>query len=217
MTLRVGVLASGSGTNLQAILDGCRDGDLAAEVAVVVVNVPDAKAKDRALAAGVPALVVDHRAFGSREDFDRAVLAALKLHRVDLVCLAGFMRLLSPVLVEAYQNKILNIHPALLPAYPGLHAQRQALEGGARFTGVTVHLVDAGTDTGPILLQAVAPVLPTDDEATLSARLRALEHRLYPAAVKLFAEGRVRVEGRKVTITGVSWPDPAAALVSPAP
>ncbi len=212
---RIGVLASGSGTNLQAILDACAAGTIPAQVAVVVVNVPAAPAKERALKSGVPVVTIDHREFASRAAFDTAVLAALELHQVEIVCLAGFLRLLSPLLIEHFKNKILNIHPALLPSWPGLHAQRQALEGGARFAGVTVHLVDSGTDTGPILLQAVVPVLPSDTEEQLSMRLRVLEHRLYPEAIRLVAEGRVRIEGRRAILDGAHWPAEEAALWCP--
>jgi phosphoribosylglycinamide formyltransferase-1 len=195
---RLGVLVSGGGTNLQALLDACTRPDYPAEVALVLSNVPTAGALERARKAGVPSKVVDHKAFGARADFERALGEALAAAGVELVCLAGFMRLLSADLLGRYPGRVLNIHPSLLPAFPGLHAQRQALERGVKVAGCTVHFVDAGMDTGPILAQAAVPVLPGDDEASLSARILQEEHRLYPLAVKLVATGAVRLEGPRV-------------------
>lgn len=212
--MRLGVLASGSGSNLQSILDACAAGRLSAEVAVVVSNVPGAKALDRAKAAGVPAILLPHGGFPSRDAYDAAVIEALRRHGVEVVCLAGFMRLITPTLLGEFQNKILNIHPALLPSFPGLHAVRQALDAGVRVSGCTVHLVDQGTDTGPILVQAAVPVLDGDTEETLAARILEQEHRCYPRAIQLFAEGRVSVEGRKVRIRA-SAPDATRTLASP--
>lgn len=212
--MRLGVLASGSGSNLQSILDACAAGRLSAEVAVVVSNVPGAKALDRAKAAGVPAILLPHGGFPSRDAYDAAVIEALRRHGVEVVCLAGFMRLITPTLLGEFQNKILNIHPALLPSFPGLHAVRQALDAGVRVSGCTVHLVDQGTDTGPILVQAAVPVLDGDTEETLAARILEQEHRCYPRAIQLLAEGRVSVEGRKVRIRA-SAPDATRTLASP--
>jgi phosphoribosylglycinamide formyltransferase 1 len=199
--MKIGVLASGSGTNLQAILDAERAGTLGpARVAVVVVNVPGARALSRAEAAGVPAVLIDHTRFTTRAAFDAALLATLGEHGVELVALAGFMRLLTPSFLSAFPERVLNIHPSLLPAFPGLHAQRQALEYGARVSGCTVHLVDNGLDSGPILMQSTVAVRDDDDEAALTARILAEEHKLYPAAIRALAEGRVRVAGRRVQI-----------------
>ena len=193
--LRVGVLASGSGTNLAALLEAQAEGRLGAQIAAVIVNVPGAKALDRAREAGVPAILVDHKAHTSRETFEAEIQRQLEAHGVELVVLAGFMRLLSGDFVTRWHGKIVNVHPSLLPSFPGMHAVRQALEARVRFTGCTVHLVDEGTDTGPILAQAAVPVLPDDDEATLHARVQQEEHRLLPWVVRLFAEGKVRLEG----------------------
>ncbi|MDH3998773.1 MAG: phosphoribosylglycinamide formyltransferase [Desulfuromonadales bacterium] len=198
--MRVGVLASGGGTNLQAIIDRWLDGSLPAELAVVISNNPGAGALDRAQKAGIPTQVINHRDFSQREDFDQAVVAALKEAGVELVVLAGFMRIITDVFLEAFPQRIINIHPALLPAFPGLHVQQMALDYGARFSGCTVHFVDGGVDTGPILLQAVVPVLPDDDADALAARILKQEHQIYPRAIQLIAEGRVRVEGRQVII-----------------
>jgi len=193
--MRIGVLASGSGSNLQALLDS-----KAAEVAVVISNVPGAGALARAEAARAPALLLAHKAYPSRDAYDAEVVRLLRQHQVDMVCLAGFMRLIGPVFLRAFQNRILNIHPALLPAFPGMHAARQALNAGVRVSGCTVHIVDEGTDTGPIVIQAAVPVLDGDTEEVLAARILKQEHRIYPRAVRLFAEGRVRIEGRKVVV-----------------
>lgn len=215
--LAVGVLASGSGSNLQALLDAAAEGRLAARIAVVVVNVPGAKALDRARAAGVPAVLVPHRDYASREAFEAAVEEALRDHGVELVVLAGFMRLLSGAFVRRWWGKLVNVHPALLPSFPGTHGARQALEAGVRITGCTVHLVDEGTDTGPVLAQAAVPVLPGDTEATLQARIQVQEHRLLPWVVDLFARGRVKLAGRKVFLDVPPSPEPSSVLLSPEP
>jgi phosphoribosylglycinamide formyltransferase-1 len=211
--MRIGVLASGSGSNLQAILDACASGAIPAQVAVVVCNVAGAKALQRAEAAGVPAILLAHGQFPSRDAYDAELVSLLRTHGVQLVCLAGFMRLLTPVLLSAFQNKILNIHPSLLPAYPGLHGVRQALKAGARVSGCTVHIVDEGTDTGPIVIQAAVPVLEGDTEETLAARILAQEHRCYPRAISLWAQGRVRLEGRRLVVQAKT--DPTRTLSSP--
>jgi phosphoribosylglycinamide formyltransferase-1 len=198
--LRLGCLASGGGSNLQTIIDRCRDGSLPAEISVVISNKPDSGALQRARRAGIPALCIDHRNYPSREDFDRAVVAALIEAGVELIVLAGFMRLISDVFLDAFPGRIMNIHPALLPAFPGLHVQRKALEYGARVTGCTVHFVDGGVDTGPIVIQAVVPILDDDTEESLSERILEQEHRIYPRAIELFAQGRLRIDGRRVRI-----------------
>jgi phosphoribosylglycinamide formyltransferase 1 len=200
----IGVLVSGSGTNLQAILDAQARGDLGAEVRVVISNKAGVRALERAAAAGVPSRVLPHKEFSSRESYDDALVAVLREHRVEIVALAGFMRLVTPRLLEAFPQRVVNIHPSLLPAFPGLHAQRQALEHGARVSGCTVHLVDSGLDSGPIIAQAAVPVLDGDDEAALTARILTEEHRLYPAALRAIAEGRVAVHGRRVVIKSSS-------------
>ncbi|MBI4561240.1 MAG: phosphoribosylglycinamide formyltransferase [Candidatus Rokubacteria bacterium] len=198
--LRIGVLASGRGSNLQAIIDAIEVGKLAACLPVVISDRRDAQALERARKHGTEAVFVDPKAHADREAFDRAVLAVLAEHGVELVCLAGFMRILTPVFVRAYPGRIMNIHPALLPTFPGLHAQRQALEHGVKVSGATVHFVDEGVDTGPIILQAAVPVHEDDTEETLAARILAEEHRIYPRAIQLFAEGRLEVRGRRVLI-----------------
>ncbi len=198
--LRVGVLASGRGSNLQAIIDACREGKIPAQVVVVLSDKEGAFALTRAAKEGIPAIHLNPQSFPGKEEYERAVSAVLKDHRVELVCLAGYMRLVGKTILDAFPNRVINIHPALLPAFPGLHGQRQALEYGVRFSGCTVHFVDEGCDTGPIILQAVVPVLDTDTEETLAARILEQEHRLYPEAIKLFAEGRLKIEGRRVLI-----------------
>ena len=218
--IRVGVLASGSGTNLQAILDACGQGQASggrridAQVAVVLCNVPGAGALERAARAGVPGELVPSKGVDDREGYDRRLAERLRHHRVDLVTLAGFMRLLTPAFLDAFGPspgsggcpRVLNIHPALLPSFPGLHGQRQALEHGARFSGCTVHFVDSGCDTGPIVIQAVVPVMEGDDEAALAARILAEEHRIYPQAIHWFAEGRLSLRGRTVVVSGGKSP-----------
>ncbi len=197
---RLGVLVSGGGSNLQALLDACAQADYPAEVACVVSNVPTAFALERARKAGVPTVVLEHKAFASRADFDRALGEELRKAGVEWVCLAGFMRLLGTDFLAGFPGRVLNIHPALLPSFPGLHAQRQALERGVKIAGCTVHFVDAGTDTGPIIAQAAVPVMPGDDEASLSARILVEEHRLYPLAVRLAVTGKVTIVGTRTRV-----------------
>jgi phosphoribosylglycinamide formyltransferase 1 len=194
---RVGILVSGRGSNLQALIDASRDGRLGGDIALVLSNVETAPALERARAAGVPARFRDHRG-QAREAFDQELVTLLLEHGVDLVCLAGFMRRLSPVLLRAFPGRVLNVHPSLLPAFPGLEAQRQALEYGVKVSGATVHLVDEGLDSGPIVLQEAVPVLDADTPESLSARILLAEHRIYPRAVKLLLEGRYRLDGRRV-------------------
>ncbi len=209
--LRIAVLASGSGSNLQALIAA----DLGpTELTLVISNVPGARALRRAEAAGIEALLIDHQAYATREAFDGAVVQALQARDVDWVVLAGFMRLITPVFVEAYENRILNIHPGLLPAFKGVKAQRQALEAGVTVAGCTVHLVDAGMDSGPILAQAVVPVRWDDDEERLCKRILRQEHRLLPAVVRAVAEGRL-VLGAQPHFHHDSVDDPNDPLVSP--
>jgi len=199
--LRLGVLASGRGSNLQALLDASARPDYPAQVVLVISDRERAAALDRARAGGVEALFVNPKDFGDRESFDLALVRELTARRVGLVCNAGYMRILSPAYCRAFAGRAMNIHPSLLPAFPGLHAPRQALEHGAKDAGATVHFVDDGpVDTGPIILQASVPVLPNDTEESLAARILVEEHRLYPEAVRLFAEGRLEVVGRRVII-----------------
>ncbi len=198
---RLGVLVSGSGTNLQAIIDRIESGELRAEIACVISNKADAYALTRAALRGIPVVVHENTGFSERRAYDAATVEILHSYKVELVILAGFMRILTDVMVNAFPNAIMNIHPALLPSFQGLHAQQQALDYGVRFSGCTVHFVDCGTDTGPIILQAVVPVEQDDTEETLSARIQKAEHQTFGEAIKLFAEGKIRVDGRRVIIS----------------
>lgn len=194
---RLAVLISGRGSNLQAIIDAVADRRIRAEIAVVISNVDGAPGLARAADAGIPTLVMPHRQWPTREAYDVALAEALVAQRVDLICLAGFMRLLSAAFIAAFPNRILNIHPSLLPSFPGLDAQRQAFDHGVTITGVTVHFVDAELDAGPIVMQAAVPVLPDDSVPSLSARMLAEEHRLYPEAIQRVLEGGWRIDGRR--------------------
>ena len=210
----IGVLVSGSGTNLQAIIDHIEAKRLDAKIEVVLSNKADAYGLVRAKNHGIATEVLDHKQFPSREAYDQAVVDLLRARGVDLVVLAGFMRLLSPVFVKAYSNRIMNIHPALLPAFPGLHVQKKAVDHGVRFSGCTVHFVNEECDEGPIIIQAVVPVFPDDSEESLAARILKQEHRIYPRAIQLYAEGRLRVEGRRVLVDGLAKDD-ARVLFQP--
>lgn len=198
--LSIGVLVSGSGTNLQAIIHAIENGTLPAEIRVVVSNRSDAYGIIRAQRHGLPTEVLPHMGFSSREDFDTALVKILHHRGVELVVLAGFMRLLSPFFIRSFPQRIMNIHPALLPAFPGLHAQRQALEYGARIAGASVHFVDEEVDHGPVIIQAAVPVYSNDTEESLSARILAQEHQIYPYAIRLFAEGRLEIRDRCVFV-----------------
>lgn len=198
--LRIGVLASGRGSNLQAIIDAIEAGKLDSRLAVVVSDRADAQALERARKHGVGPVFLDPKAYPDRGAFDHALLAVLAAHRVKLVCLAGYMRVLTPAFVRALPGRIMNIHPALLPAFPGLHAQRQAFQHGVKISGATVHFVDEGVDTGPIICQVAVPVIEDDTEETLAARILEQEHQLYPRAIRLFSEGRLSIVGRRVLI-----------------
>ena len=210
----IGVLLSGGGTNLQAIIDTIEAGKLDAKIEVVVSNKPDAHGLERARKHGIPTEVVNHKNFSTREAYDEAVVALLRARAVELVVLAGFMRLLSPVFIKAYSNRIMNIHPALLPSFPGLHVQQRAVEHGARFSGCTVHFVNEECDEGPIIMQAVVPVFPDDTGEALAARILEQEHRIYPRAIQLYAEGRLKIVGRKVWVEGLPKAS-AEALIQP--
>ncbi|MBN2644146.1 MAG: phosphoribosylglycinamide formyltransferase [Desulfuromonadaceae bacterium] len=212
--LRIGVLASGGGTNLQSIIDACAAGKIHGRIVRVLCNNPDAGALQRAEKAGLSHCCINHRDFERREDFDQAVVGQLQQDGVELVVLAGFMRIIGKAFLDAFPGRIMNIHPALLPSFPGLHVQKKALDYGARFAGCTVHFVDGGVDTGPIIVQAVVPVLDDDTEDSLSARILEQEHRIYPYAIELFAQGQLKIEGRRVKV--LSQPDtPSQALINP--
>lgn len=195
--MTLGVLISGRGSNLQAILRAIADGRLPARVAVVISNVEDAAGLAHAEAAGVPTAVISHRGWPSREAYDAQLVSVLREHGVELVCLAGFMRRLTPVLIDAFPDRVLNVHPSLLPSFPGVDAQRQALEHGVRVAGCTVHLVTPTIDAGPIVLQTCVPVADDDTVETLASRILDAEHRLYPEAIRLVGAGLGRVEGRR--------------------
>jgi phosphoribosylglycinamide formyltransferase-1 len=197
MKERLGILLSGRGSNFEAIADHIDRGELDAEIAVVVSNISDAPGLEKARQRGLEAVFMSSKGL-TREEYDARVVSVLEERRVDLVCLAGFMRLLSPVFVRAFPCRILNIHPALLPSFPGLEAQGQAVEHGVKYSGCTVHFVDEGLDSGPIILQAVVPVLDDDTEETLAARILKEEHQLYSQAISLVLEGRLRIVGRRV-------------------
>lgn len=211
--LSLGVLISGRGSNLQALIDACADPAFPARIALVLSNRADAGGLARAAAAGIPTAVVPHRDHPDREAFERTVDGTLRAAGVDFVCLAGFMRVLTPWFVDAWADRLINIHPSLLPAFPGLDTHRRALEAGVRFHGCTVHVVRPDVDAGPILVQAAVPVLPDDDEGRLAARVLAAEHRCYPLAVRLVAEGRVRIAGGRALVDG--GPASDAATLNP--
>lgn len=207
MNKRIGVLISGRGSNFEALADSVAAGRIpGAEISVVLSNREDAPGIEKARARGIPARAIPSKGL-EREAYDRLMVAALREHQVELVCLAGYMRLLSPHFVAAFPQRILNIHPSLLPAFPGLESQRQALEHGVKFTGCTVHWVDENLDAGPILLQAVVPVEDGDTPETLAARILREEHRIYTEAVRIVLEGRYRIEGRRVLIQPAKGPE----------
>ena len=197
-TRRLGVLISGRGSNLQAIIDAIADGRLDATIAVVIANEADAGGLERARRAGIETLTLSHRGWPSRADYDRALVTELRARDVRLICLAGFMRKLGPPVTDAFPNAVLNIHPSLLPSFPGLHPQRQALEHGVKTSGATVHFVTADLDDGPIIVQRAVPVLDGDTEETLAARILVEEHRAYPEAIALVLDGGWTIEGRRV-------------------
>ncbi len=198
--LRIGVLVSGRGSNLQAIINGIEEGKINAKIELVVSDNPQAYALERSKKHGIPFQVVERKSFASKRDFEERMAELLKERSVQLVVLAGFMRILSKNFLKHFPNSVINIHPSLIPAFQGLHAQKQAVEFGAKFSGCTVHLVDESVDGGPVIVQAVVPVLPQDTEDTLSERILKFEHRILPQTVQWFAEGRVEVDGRKVIV-----------------
>ncbi len=198
----IAVLVSGSGSNLQAIIDASERGDIPCRVGIVISNKADAYGLVRAEKHGIPTEVVSHKDFGTREEFDARLAEIIRRSGAELVCLAGFMRVLTPVFVRAFPGRILNIHPALLPSFPGTHGPRQALEYGVKFSGCTVHFLDEGVDTGPIIVQAVVPVYDDDTEDTLAARILKQEHRIYPMAIRLYCQGALKREGRRVLAGG---------------
>lgn len=201
--LKVGVLISGNGSNLQALIDACAHPDYPADIAVVISNTESAYGLNRARNIGIPAHVINHRDYASRKEFDDAIHQLLEHHMAEVVCLAGFMRLLSPEFVGRWYNKLLNIHPSLLPAFKGAHAHEQVLAAGAKISGCTVHFVRPEMDAGPIIIQAAVPVLPQDTPDTLGARVLEQEHRCYPLALRWLAENRLQVIDEKVTVADV--------------
>jgi phosphoribosylglycinamide formyltransferase-1 len=210
----IGILVSGSGSNLQAIIDRIEEGRLDGEIRIVISNNPAAYALTRCERHGIPASVIRNEEFPSREAFDEATIKILRNRGVELVCMAGFMRILSPEFLRAFPQRIMNIHPALLPAFPGLHVQQKAIDYGVRFSGCTVHFADEGVDTGPIIIQAVVPVLPDDTADRLAQRILEEEHRIYPQAIQWYAEGRILFQGRRVIIRE-HLPLPVPSLINP--
>lgn len=213
--LKVAVLISGRGSNLQSLIDHCADPAFPAEIALVLSNRPGAAGLARAEAAGLTTGTLDHKLFKDRASFEEAMDGLIRAHGVELVCLAGFMRVLTPYFVDRWTDWLINIHPSLLPAFPGLDTHARALAAGVRFAGCTVHYVRSDVDTGPIIVQAAVPVLPGDTEDTLAARVLESEHRCYPLALRLIGEGRVRVTGDTVAIAGAATP--SAAVINPLP
>lgn len=212
--IRIGALVSGSGSNLQSIMEACVRGEIDGQVAVVISNVPGAYALERARSRSIPTVVLPHGDFPDRAAYDRELVKILRRFEVDLVVLAGFMRVLTDGFLQEFPGRVMNIHPALLPSFPGLGVRRKAIEHGVRFSGCTVHFVDAGVDTGPIIIQAVVPVYPDDSEEELKDRILALEHKIYPKAIQLFAQGRLSISGRKVYVRGLERNE-SPCLVNP--
>jgi phosphoribosylglycinamide formyltransferase 1 len=199
----IGVLVSGNGSNLQSLIDHAENGKLDAEIRIVISNNPEAYALERCRKHNILTDVLDHHGFGARESFDRRIIEILNASGVELVVMAGFMRLLSPLFFKAFPMKIMNIHPALLPSFPGIHVQQKALDYGVKFSGCTVHFADEGLDSGPIIIQAVVPVYPDDDGEILAERILKEEHRIYPQAIQYYAEGRIKITGRHVRILNI--------------
>jgi phosphoribosylglycinamide formyltransferase 1 len=198
--IRIGVLVSGSGSNLQSIMDSCERSNIDGQVSIVISNLPGVFALTRAQKKGIPTKVISHTEYPDRESFDQEVIKILKACQVDLVALAGFMRVLTPTFLREFPGRVMNIHPALLPSFPGLGVRQKAIDYGVRFSGCTVHFVDEGVDTGPIIIQGVVPVYPDDTEEILKDRILKLEHKIYPKAIHLFAQDRLRIVGRKVYV-----------------
>jgi len=200
--VNLGVLVSGSGSNLQAIIDNIEAGCLDSQIKIVISNVPNVFALERAKKHGIPSLVISHKGFKRREDFDQKIVQALQRHEVELVILAGYMRVVTSVLLRAFPMRVMNIHPALLPSFPGTHVWQAEVDYGVKFAGCTVHFVDEGTDTGPIIIQAVVPVYDDDTTETLNARILKQEHKIFSQAIQLYAEGRLEIQGRRVLAKG---------------
>ena len=213
--VKLGVLVSGSGSNLQAIIDNIEAGRVDAKIQIVISNVPDVYALERAKKHGLPSLVLPHKGL-EREEYDQKLVETLKAHDVELIVLAGFMRIITPVLLRAFPMKVINIHPALLPAFPGTHVWQTQIDYGVKFAGCTVHFVDEGTDTGAIIIQAVVPVYDDDTADTLNARILKQEHKIYSQAIQMYAEGRLEIQGHRVLAKGVS-PAPDDFLINPPP
>ncbi|MFH1758455.1 MAG: phosphoribosylglycinamide formyltransferase [Pseudomonadota bacterium] len=212
--VNLGVLVSGSGSNLQAIIDNIEAGRVDAKIKVVVSNVPDVYALERARKHGISSVAMRHKEFKTREEFDQRLVEILKAHQVELVVLAGFMRILTSVLLRAFPMRVMNIHPALLPAFPGTHVWQTEVDSGVKFAGCTVHFVDEGTDTGPIIIQAVVPVYDDDTGDTLNARILKQEHKIYSQAIQLYAEGCLEIQGRRVLAKGIAKV-PDAFMINP--
>jgi phosphoribosylglycinamide formyltransferase-1 len=206
-TLKIGVLASGRGSNFQAIIDAIESGHIQARIVLLITDNPEAFSIERAKKHGIEYLVMRPKNYSSRDEYFSGIASELKKREVGLVILAGFMRIVGRPLLEAYPNGVMNIHPALLPAFPGLHGQKQAYDYGVKISGCTVHFVDEGMDTGPIIIQAAVPVNDEDTEETLAERILKLEHKIFPEAIKIFSEGRLEIHGRKVTIKGPAFDD----------
>jgi phosphoribosylglycinamide formyltransferase-1 len=206
-TLKIGVLASGRGSNFQSIIDAIETGYIKAGIVLLITDNPEAFSLERAKKHGIEYLVMRPKNYGSRDEYFSGIASELKKRDVELVVLAGFMRIVGRPLLEAYLNRVMNIHPALLPSFPGLHGQKQALDYGVKMSGCTVHFVDEGMDTGPIIIQAAVPVRDEDTEETLAERILKLEHKIFPEAIKIFSEGRIEIHGRKVMIKGPAFED----------
>jgi phosphoribosylglycinamide formyltransferase-1 len=200
--VNLGVLVSGSGSNLQAIIDNIEAGRLDARIKIMISNVPDVFALERAKKHNIPSLVISHKEYKRREDFDQKIVEALQAHGVELVVLAGYMRVVTSELLRAFPMRVMNIHPALLPSFPGTHVWQAEVDYGVKFAGCTVHFVDEGTDTGPIIIQAVVPVYDDDTAETLNARILKQEHKIFSQAIQLYAEGRLKIQGRRVLAEG---------------
>jgi phosphoribosylglycinamide formyltransferase-1 len=199
-TVNIGVLVSGSGSNFQSIIDQIENGNLDASIKVVISNNPNAYALERAKKHDIPAVVIDHNDFNDRNDFDQKMIDVLNTYSVELVIMAGFMRILTPLFIKAFPMRIMNIHPAILPSFQGIHAQERAFEYGVKFSGCSVHFADEGVDTGPVIIQSVVPVYDDDTAEKLQQRILREEHRIFPQAIQLYAEGKLEVVGRKVRV-----------------
>jgi phosphoribosylglycinamide formyltransferase-1 len=212
--VNLGVLVSGSGSNLQAIIDNIEAGRLDARIKIIISNAPDVFALERAKKHKIRSLVISHKGYKRREDFDQKIVEALQVHGVELVILAGYMRVVTSVLLRAFPMRVMNIHPALLPSFPGTHVWQAEVDSGVKFAGCTVHFVDEGTDTGPIIIQAVVPVYDDDTAETLNARILKQEHKIFSQAIQLYAEGRLEIQGRRVLAKGFPKA-PDAFMINP--